>query len=472
MRRAKIVCTLGPASSSPEMIGRLIEAGMDVARLNFSHGSHDDHRKTYAAVRAAAAASGRPVAILQDLQGPKIRVGVFEHGEVDLAVGQSFRLSAEERIGDETGASISYPTLHEDVTVGEDILLDDGLLRFRVTGVGKGYVDTEVMVGGTLKNRKGVNLPDTRISLPSLTQKDKEDLQLGLELGVDFVALSFVRSGLDIHQLRAMMPGGGNAPHIIAKIEKPQAVTNLQEIVSASDGIMVARGDLGVELPPEKVPSIQKRAIDLANGLGKFSITATQMLESMTTNPRPTRAEASDVANAVFDGSDAVMLSAETASGKYPIEAVEIMNRIIHEAEASPYRDVLAAAMSPETHVRTSAIAVARAAVAAATELEAQVIACFTVSGSTPRILKALGPKQRILAFTPSVAMWHRMAMYRGVTSVFVDVSYETESLFQAVESELLARGIGSSGDYAVIVMGVPPGTGARANLVKVHQLA
>ncbi|MFT4703134.1 MAG: pyruvate kinase [Bradymonadia bacterium] len=471
MRRAKIVCTIGPASSSPEVLDTLIDAGMDVARLNFSHGTHEDHREVYASVRAAALRAGRPVAILQDLQGPKIRVGIFENGQVELVNGARFRLCVDECIGDERQASIAYPDLPQDVSIGEDLLLDDGLLQLRVVEVSERWVDTEVIVGGTLKNRKGVNLPDTRISLPSLTDKDKIDLDLGLELGVDFVALSFVRSGLDIHQLRARLAGQDDPPHIIAKIEKPQAVQNLMEIVSASDGIMVARGDLGVELPPEKVPSIQKQMIDMANSLGKFAITATQMLESMTTNPRPTRAEASDVANAIFDGTDAVMLSAETASGKYPVESVQIMNRIILEAEKSTHRDVLKARITDTPHIRTSAVAVARAAVAAAEELNVRVISCFTVSGSTPRLVKALGPKQRIVAFTPSVPMWHRMALYRGVTPVLVEVSYESDDLFQMVETELSKTGGVASGEYTIIIMGVPAGTGARANLVKVHQM-
>lgn len=471
MRRAKIVCTLGPASNDLDTIIRLIEAGMDVARLNFSHGSHDDHRAVYARVREAAKIVGRPVAILQDLQGPKIRVGTFPNGPVMLEGGQKFRLSTKPVDGSAEQVYVNYEPLARDVQPGELIMINDGLIQLRVVKTSDFAVDTEVDVGGLISNRKGLNLPDTRISLPSLTPKDKKDFPLGIELGVDFIALSFVRSGLDLHQLRAMLPEGPNRPHLISKIEKPQAVANLTEIVSASDGVMIARGDLGVELPPEKVPSIQKRIIQLASELGKFSITATQMLESMTNNPRPTRAEASDVANAVFDGTDAVMLSGETAAGNYPVEAVKIMDRIIHEAEKSPYRDVLATSLERSVNIRTSAIAVAHAAVAAAEELQAKVIACFTLSGSTPRLIKALAPKQRIMAFTPHEGMWRRMAAYRATTPVLVDVKYETEALFKTVEDELRRTGTASTGDYAVIVMGTPPGTGARANLIKVHQM-
>lgn len=472
MRRAKIVCTLGPASNDLETIIRLVEAGMDVARLNFSHGSHDDHRQVYARVREAADTVGRPVAILQDLQGPKIRVGTFPNGPVLLEGGKRFILSTKPVDGDEKQVFVNYEPLASDVREGELIMINDGLIQLRVVKTTKDAVHTVVEVGGMISDRKGLNLPDTRISLPSLTPKDKGDLPLGIELGVDFIALSFVRSGLDLHQLRAMLPDGPDRPHLISKIEKPQAVANLVEIVSASDGVMIARGDLGVEMAPEKVPSIQKRIIQLSSELGKFSITATQMLESMTANPRPTRAEASDVANAVFDGTDAVMLSGETAAGKYPIEAVTFMDRIIHEAERSPYRDVMATTLERSTHVRSSSTAVAHAAVAAAEEVQAKVIACFTLSGSTPRLIKALAPKQRILAFTPVEGMWRKMAAYRAVTPVQVEMKYDPESLFKTVEDELRRTGTARSGDHAVIVMGTPPGTGARANLIKVHQIA
>ena len=472
MRRAKIVCTLGPASNDLDTIIRLVEAGMDVARLNFSHGSHDDHRQVYARVREAADTVGRPVAILQDLQGPKIRVGTFPNGPVLLEGGKRFTLSTKPVDGDEKQVFVNYEPLASDVREGELIMINDGLIQLRVVKTTKDAVHTVVEVGGMISDRKGLNLPDTRISLPSLTPKDKGDLPLGIELGVDFIALSFVRSGLDLHQLRAMLPDGPDRPHLISKIEKPQAVANLVEIVSASDGVMIARGDLGVEMAPEKVPSIQKRIIQLSSELGKFSITATQMLESMTANPRPTRAEASDVANAVFDGTDAVMLSGETAAGKYPIEAVTFMDRIIHEAERSPYRDVMATTLERSTHVRSSSTAVAHAAVAAAEEVQAKVIACFTLSGSTPRLIKALAPKQRILAFTPVEGMWRKMAAYRAVTPVQVEMKYDPESLFKTVEDELRRTGTARSGDHAVIVMGTPPGTGARANLIKVHQIA
>ncbi|MCB9506612.1 MAG: pyruvate kinase [Myxococcales bacterium] len=466
MQRAKIVATIGPASSERSVIRGLIEAGMDVARLNFSHGSYDQHRAVFETIRDEAAQAKRAVAILQDLQGPKIRVRTFADGRATLKTGAHFRLVTEPVVGDERQASITYPTLYQDVRPGEDILLDDGLLHLRVREVGDGWVDTEVLVGGVLKDKKGVNLPNTRITIPSLTAKDREDLEFGTALGVDFVALSFVRSSLDIHQLRAYLPENG--PDIIAKIEKPQAVAALPEIVAAADGIMVARGDLGVEMPPEQVPMIQKRALDLANELGKVSITATQMLESMTVNPRPTRAEASDVANAIYDGTDAVMLSGETAAGAYPIESVAMMARIIDQAERTPY---FRAPTSHRPALRSQAESIARATTAAAAALDVRVIACFTMTGRTPRLIKAYRPSQTVLAFTPSRATYHKLALQRGVTPVLTELRGDTDGLIDLVVDELRSDGLASPGEHVVIVMGVPAGTDTPANLIKYHQI-
>jgi len=471
MRRAKIVCTIGPASSDDTTIRQLIKAGMNVARLNFSHGTHDDHRAVYARVRQASREMGVPVAILQDLQGPKIRVGTFPEGGVDLTAGQHFVFTTEKVEGNNKRCSVSYPRMPQDVEVGQEILVDDGLLRMRVCSVTETEVDVKVLVGGRLKNRKGVNLPATRISMPSLTAKDRADLELGLELGVDFVALSFVRSPLDMHQLRCYLPSGPDAPHTIAKIEKPQAVDNLHAIIAASDGIMIARGDLGVELPPEQVPTVQKEAIDLANSMGKLTITATQMLESMTVNPRPTRAEASDVANAIFDGTDAVMLSGETAAGEYPVEAVKMMASIIREAEASPFIQCDRVTLRGSESIQTFSVAIARAATVAAQELNVSAISCFTMGGGTARLIKTNRPSRDVLAFTPVRATYNRMALYRGITPVFTDVRFETDSLIEMVEDQLVDAGIAGPGDHVIIVMGVPVGVGTPTNTIKFHAI-
>ena len=471
MPRAKIVATLGPASNDPDTIRRLINAGMNVARLNFSHGSYDDHRRTFDAVRQAAEEAGRAVAILQDLQGPKIRVHTMEGGGVTLTDGQRFRfITDREIVGDETQASISYKALDRDAAPGDEILLDDGLLKMVVKDTSPGAVDAEVVIGGVLKDKKGVNLPNTSITIPSLTDKDRADLEFGIELGVDYIALSFVRSSLDIHQLRAYLPKEGPRPAIVAKIEKPQAVLALREIVEATDAIMVARGDLGVEMQPEQVPIIQKRALDLANELGKISITATQMLESMTVNARPTRAEASDVANAIYDGTDAVMLSGETASGKYPVESVQMMRRIIEEVESTNFFRPPVAAVRSDGLI-SQRESVARAVTAAAEALNVRVIACFTMTGRTARLIAAKRPRQQVLAFTPKRISYNQLALYRGITPVLTEMRNDTDGLIALVEEELIRAELVSHGEHIVLVMGVPAGTGVPANLIKFHEV-
>jgi pyruvate kinase len=469
-RRARIVCTIGPATQSKEGIRKLVEAGMNVARLNFSHGDHDTHEEVYNRIREVSEELHQPVAILQDLQGPKIRVGKIADGSVMLKDGSTFTLTTDEVIGDETRASISYRDLPRDVEVGERILLDDGLLELRITEVTGNSVVTEVVIGGELKDRKGVNLPNTAISQPSLTRKDREDLEFGVKLGVDYIALSFVRSGLDIHQLRCYLPTGKDSPHIIAKIEKPQAIDNIDEIIHAADGIMIARGDLGVEMPPERVPLLQKEIIQEANSRGKLTITATQMLESMTFNARPTRAEASDVANAVLDGTDAVMLSGETATGDYPNEAVKMMARIIVQAET---------VRAARTNVRPSdqpkridgPRAIARAAQVAAKELSLPVLACFTVSGLTPRLIKSYRPKRRILAFTPEVTTWRRMALYWGVEPILTPALFETTELLKKVEDTVLELRYAERGQSVLVVLGHPAGHGSPTNMIKLHRI-
>ena len=472
MRRTKIVCTLGPATDSEEAITRLVLAGMNVARLNFSHGDHAYHRALFARVRAVSASVGVPIAVLQDLQGPKLRVGVFDGGSALLRAGQTFRLWTEPMVGNTEGAYVNWPRLSEEVRRGDVLLLDDGLLRLRVTDHVPTHVTTEVEIGGTLRDRKGINVPSSALSVPSLTEKDREDLRLGLELGVDYVALSFVRSPLDVHQLRALIPDGSYRPGVIAKIEKPQAARNLDAILDASDGIMLARGDLGVELPPEQVPVIQKEALRKANMRGKPCIIATQMLESMTSAPRPTRAEASDVANAIFDGADAVMLSAETASGHYPFEAVEMMSRIATTAEASmeqpsePRRLLM-----PKAGI-SFPLAIARSAAVAAEDLKVRVIACFTVSGRTPRLIMAHRPQREILAFTPDETTYRKMALFWGVRPLLCALRADTDGLIALVEEELRQRSLAQRGDPVLIVMGIPASTRTPTNMIKFHTMS
>lgn len=471
-RRARIVCTLGPASDSEEKIEELILAGMNVARLNFSHGDQEHHKVVFERIRSISARLGKPVAILQDLQGPKIRVARFKNGAVQLQTGATFKLVMDDVEGDENHVSVTYKDLAQDVKKGETILLDDGLMELCVSDVQDSVITTTVVVGGTLKNNKGINLPNTSISQPSLTAKDRDDLEFGLKLGVDYIALSFVRSGLDIHQLRCYLPIGHDAPGIIAKIEKPQAITQLDEIISAADGIMIARGDLGVELPPERVPLIQKDAIKRANAKGKLTIVATQMLESMTVNARPTRAEASDVANAILDGGDAVMLSGETAAGKYPIETVRMMSRIVVEAETMRQARTAVRPTSDTTLSRMDGSrAIAQAAQVAARELALPLIACFTVSGLTARLLKSFRPKRRILAFTPSEHTWRKMALFWGVDPIVVPATYDIDKLIRLVEETVVENNYAQIGDTVLIAMGHPAGVGSPTNMLKLHTI-
>ena len=472
MRRAKIVCTLGPASNTPERIGELIDAGLDVVRLNFSHGSHDDHAKVLAIVRAEADKRGRAVAILLDLQGPKIRVGKFaDPAGVELRPGAPFTITTDTSVvGDVDRVSTTYSMLPRDVRVGDQILLDDGYLSLAVTEVGDREVKTVVVAGGILKNNKGINLPGVAVSAPALSDKDKTDIEWGLRMGVDYVALSFVRTPEDVLEAKQLLTVDGVSIPVISKIEKPQAVDRLSEIIAVSDGIMVARGDLGVEMGPEKVPLIQKRIIDDTNGHGKIVITATQMLESMIVQPRPTRAEASDVANAVLDGTDALMLSGETASGKYPVEAVRTMARIIGEIEQSAYyRQNLE---PPQLDMANTANAVAHAAVIAARKMKAKTIAVVSDSGGAARLMSEYRPEARIVALTTSEVHYRRLALVWGVTPVLIQPSVTAEELIDQVEQVLVARSLARTGDHVVITMGVPVGAGLSTNLMKIHQVA
>jgi pyruvate kinase len=462
---------LGPASREPTFIGNLIDEGMDVARINFSHGDPDDHKATIAAVRAEADKRGRPVAVLQDLQGPKIRVGRFVKGSTELEPGADFTLTTRDVPGGDEICSTTYSGLPGDVKPGDVLLLDDGLLSLEVIEKNETDVETRVLIGGTLKNNKGINLPGVKVSAPALTEKDRRDLAFGMQLGVDFVALSFVRSPDDIDEAikLAVRPDGKRVP-IVAKIEKPEAIERLEEIVDRSDGIMVARGDLGVEMGAEKVPLIQKRAIELTNAKGKVVITATQMLESMITNARPTRAEASDVANAVLDGSDALMLSGETASGKYPLLAVRTMARIIEEIEASTRFKTRFDAATLD--FATSANAIAKAAVVAARQMDAKVIACITESGGVARLVSEYRPESRLVAFSSQADVVRRLALYWGVEPVKAVQSPSFDQLLVDTERRLVDGKFAQPGDLIVLVVAVPIGAGHSANTLHIHKIA
>jgi pyruvate kinase len=472
MPRAKIVCTLGPASSSPERIGELIDAGMSVARLNFSHGSHEDHARMLATVRAEADKRGKAIAALLDLQGPKIRVGKFATpAGVQLKPGAEFTITTDTSIvGDEKRVSTSYSLLPKDVRPGDHILLDDGYLSLAVTGVADHEVRTVVVTGGVLKNNKGINLPGVEVSAPALSEKDRTDIGFALRHGVDYVALSFVRRPEDVLEAKRLLTMDQVSIPVIAKIEKPQALERLGEIIDVSDGIMVARGDLGVELGPEKVPVWQKRIIEETNRRGKIVITATQMLESMINQPRPTRAEASDVANAVLDSSDALMLSGETASGSYPVEAVRTMSRIIEEIEHSAYYHQNLDA--PHIALEISANAIAHAAVIAAHAMKLRTIVVASDSGGAARLVSEYRPDANVVCVTTNEVTYRRLALVWGVTPVLIGPSASTDELVDRIEATLVERTLARPGESVLITMAVPVGSGMQTNALKVHQIA
>ncbi len=465
-RKARIVGTLGPASGSPEAIEALIDAGMDVARLNFSHGTHEDHRRRLTLVRAAAEKAGRPVAVLQDLQGPKIRVGRLRGGRAFLKEGESVTLTTRETTGGKGILPTTYAGLPADVRKGEAVLLDDGRLRLVVTAVGRHDVKCRVLVGGVIRDQKGINLPESDVKTPSLTEKDIDDVLFGREIGVDYVALSFVRSEGDVAALRKVL---GDPIPIIAKIEKPQAVERLSEIAAAADGIMIARGDLGVELPLERVPLVQKNGIERAIREGKLCIVATEMLESMVTSVRPTRAEVSDVANAILDGAGAVMLSEETATGAHPALAVQTMSAIIAEIERSPR---FRSRPPPPALDRSDSfpMAVARACVAAAEQLGIATIVACTQTGRTARLISEHRPAARVFAVTPLPETWRRMALYWGVAPVVIPPYGSTDEMFRFVSEVLVGRGLCKRGEAVVIASGVP-NQPESTNLMTVHRL-
>jgi pyruvate kinase len=466
-RRAKIVCTLGPATSSAEQIGRLVGAGLDVARLNLSHGSHADHEVACARVRAAASASGRSVGILADLQGPKIRLGAFPGGPVRLCAGDEFTITTEDVPGDRRQASITYQDLAQDVRAGNRILIDDGRVLLEVTGVDGPRVRMTVLVGGTISDHKGINLPGVAVSAPALTEKDEADLCWAIDQGVDMIALSFVRRPEDAAAARDIMTGCGARLPLIAKIEKPEAVEALPEIVAAFDGIMVARGDLGVELPLEQVPMVQKRAIVLAREKARPVIVATQMLESMICAPRPTRAEVSDVATAVDEGADAVMLSAETSVGEYPVEAVATMSRVICAAEDESLRPVSSLTRIPTT----TGGAIARAAAEVGAIVGARALVAFTITGETARRLARYRSPIPLLAFTSEPATRSQLALIWGVETFIVPITDHTNEMVLQVEAALLDIGRCEKGDKLVIVSGSPLGSPGKTNSLRVHRI-
>ncbi len=466
-RRAKIVCTLGPASSSPERVTQLVQVGLDVARLNMSHGTYAEHHEAYKAVRAAGDEAGRSVGILVDLQGPKIRLGRFAAGPVMLSAASEFVITSEDVPGDAHEATSTYGGLADDVKAGDQILVDDGRVLLEVADVRGGRIRTRVLVGGQVSDHKGLNVPGAGLGVPALTEKDEEDLRWALDLRADIIALSFVRGPQDADRVRAIMDEQGARLPVIAKVEKPQAVDALPDLLEAFDGLMVARGDLGVELPLEQVPIVQKRAIALAKDKAKPVIVATQMLESMVSAPRPTRAEVSDVANAVLDGADALMLSAETSVGSYPAETVATMDKIIVAGE----RECLHAVASL-THVpTTTGGAIARAAAEVGAILDAAALVAFTMSGETVRRLAQYRSPIPLLAFTPLQATRSQLALTWGVETFIVPPVMHTDDMVRQVETALLDIGRCARGDKVVIVAGSPPGTPGRTNAVRVHHI-
>lgn len=474
MRRTKIVATLGPATSSPDAIAALVRAGVDVARVNFSHGTHEEHAELFARVREAADAAGRAVAILQDLMGPKIRTGDLRgDGPVELARGDSFTLAVDEFEGDATRVSTTYAALPSDVRPGDRILLSDGLIELRVEGRSATEVRTTVVHGGTLKERQGIHLPGVAVSAPGVTEKDLRDLEFGLSRDVDFVALSFVRSAADVRRLKEVIAARGRDTPVIAKLETPDSIEALDEVLDEAFGVMVARGDLGVELSPERVPLVQKRVIEAANERARPVITATEMLESMIGNPRPTRAEASDVANAILDGSDAVMLSGETAVGAYPVPAVETMVRVAEQVDRSErhrLRHAIRLADVDEVSSSPEAIGVAVAAIARMLP-DVAAIWVLTQSGTSARLVSQHRPRVPIVAFTPSERVYRRLALVWGVTPILTPAARDEAEALRDLEPLARARGLAPEGGRVILTGSHPFQAAAPTNFLKIQRL-
>lgn len=468
MRRAKIICTIGPATDSAEGLVDLVKAGMNIARLNMSHGDHVLHAQRVEWIRDAARIAGRPVGILADLQGPKIRLGDFENGSETLEAGQRFVITIEDVPGTAERASTTLKTLTDDVNPGDQILINDGAIELKAVEVTETDVVTEVIIGGVVSDHKGINLPGVPVSVPALSDKDERDLRWALRHGVDMIALSFVRNASDIEPVRKVMESEGRHVPVVAKLEKPQALENLDAIIDTFDAFMVARGDLGVELPLEDVPSVQKRIVDAARIWAKPVIVATQILESMITAHRPTRAEASDVANAILDGADALMLSGETAVGAYAIDAVEVMSRIISRTEAEGLDKIRALDWNPHT---VSGV-ISKAAVEVAERVNAKYLAAFTISGDTPHRLARLRSEVPIMAFTPLPKTAQELTLCWGVQSYVTPEYTDTDSMVASVQDALTRTGFLKRGDRVVIVAGNPGRTIYQTNSLRVYEMA
>ena len=466
-RRARILATLGPASSSAARIRALFEAGADVFRLNFSHGNHEDHAERLRLIRELERESGRPIGVLMDLQGPKLRIGRINGGKVVLEAGQRFRLDLDPAEGGASRANLPHPEIFAALETGTELLLDDGKLRLRVDSFAADHAETTVMVGGALSDRKGVNVPGVVLPISPLTAKDRADLAFGLELGVDWVALSFVQRPEDIREARELI---GDRAWIMAKLEKPAAIDHLDEIVALADGVMVARGDLGVELPPQQVPVLQRRIVSAARAAGRPVVVATQMLESMVSAPVPTRAEASDIATAIYDGADAVMLSAESASGQYPVEAVTIMDRIIGEVEHDPaWRSGLEASHTPAERNTPDAICCGLRRVAGLLNPAATV--AFTTSGFSCLRASRERPVAPIIALTPQLAIARRLALVWGVHPVASPAVNDVAEMVDHASAAALEDGIARRGDTVVVIAGLPFGERGNTNLLHVAQI-
>jgi len=467
MRRAKIVATLGPATSSYDDIRAIIDAGVDVCRMNLSHGTYDVHENVYRNVRAASDDSGRAVAVLVDLQGPKIRLGKFADGPHFLAVGDVFKITTDDVLGTKEISGTTFKGLPGDVSPGDTLLIDDGKVKLRVTASDDTVVTTEVVVAGNVSNNKGINLPGVAVNVPALSEKDEADLRWGLRLGADLIALSFVRGAEDIGRVSEIMAEEGRKVPVIAKIEKPQAVDNLEAIIDAFDGIMVARGDLGVELPLEAVPIVQKHAIELSRRMAKPVIVATQMLESMISSPVPTRAETSDVANAVLDGADAVMLSGETSVGEYPVITVQTMARIVKSTEEHGLERIPPLGTKP----RTLGGALTLAAAEVADFVDARYLCVFTESGDSVRRMSRLRHRTPIYAFTPDPGIRSRLAWVWGVETFLVPRVTHSDALMELVDDVMLGHHRADAGDRVVVISGAPPGTAGSTNDVRVYRV-
>jgi len=470
MRRAKIVCTLGPATDSYEQLKAIVEAGMNVARLNMSHGNHADHEERYLKVRQVAQDTGRTIGVLADLQGPKIRLATFANGPVTVDNGDTFTITTEDVPGDQHICGTTYKGLPGDVKPGDPILINDGVIALEVVSVDGPRVKTVVVEGGVLSNNKGINLPGAAVNVPALSEKDKDDLRFALRLGVDMVALSFVRNASDIHDVHKVMDEVGIRVPVIAKIEKPQAVEAMEEIVLAFDAVMVARGDLAVEYPLERVPLVQKELITLCRRNAKPVIVATQMMESMIHASRPTRAEVSDVANAILDGADAVMLSAESSVGKYPVETVKTMSRIAETAEQQLVEQGLQP-LNPGRKPRTQSGSVARAACELGDFLNGKALIAFTKSGDTARRLSRYRSPIPVIAFTPDSATRNQLSLSWGVEAYVTEQVETTDEMVAQVDRELLRMGRLAEGDTVIVTAGSPPGIPGTTNMVQVHHL-